>query len=507
LTLIAALGLFCSLADEPKTTAEATEYRETTKYADVVALGEQLAKHSPTVKLSELGVSHEGRKLPLWIIADPPVENAEAAKRSGKLVMFVIANIHAGEVDGKEGLMAFARDLAFEREKPLFEHLVFVFAPIFNADGNEKLGANRPGQAGPPIVGTRANAQNFDLNRDFVKLETPEVRALVKALNEWDPAVFMDLHTTNGSFHRYTLTFEGGGCPAGDSQLIDFTRTNLLPTVSRKMEAATGFKSTFYGNFNRDRSKWETVPPTPRYGFHYAGLRNRLSVLSESYSYAPFPERVRASKAFVREVAAFTAENRKTIGDMLASARSEDLREPKEDDTIVLRHREAPTEGPKAILGFVEETKDGKRRPTKEPKEYPVVYTGGAEPTLKVPRPFAYAMPKSKAVVETLERHGILFEELTAAKERDVEVHCIDKIVRGRAFQGHQPTTVEATTRREKRTLPAGTVVVHTNQRLGRLAAYLLEPRAMDGLVQWNFFDDAMKEGEDFPVLRVVTKP
>lgn len=506
MTQLLAVVLLCSPADEPKTTAEATDYRETTKYADVVAFGEQLAKASPTVRLTDLGVSHEGRKLPLWIIADPPVENAEAAKRSGKLVMFVIANIHAGEVDGKEGLMAFARDLAFGREKPLLEHLIFVFAPIFNADGNEKFGSNRTSQAGPPFVGTRANAQNFDLNRDFVKLKTPEVRALVKSLNEWDPAVFMDLHTTNGSFHRYTLTFEGGGCPAGDSRLIEFTRSQLLPTVSRKMESATGFKSTFYGNFNRDRSKWETVPPTPRYGFHYAGLRNRLSVLSESYSYAPFPERVRASKAFVREVAAFTAENRKAIDDLLTAARTDDLREPKPDEEIVLRHREAPTEGPKAILGFVEETKDGKRRPTKEPKDYPVVYTGGAETTLKVPRPFAYAMPKSKAVVETLERHGILFEELTAAKEREIEVHRIDKIMRGRAFQGHQPTSVEATTRKEKRTLAAGTVVVRTNQRLGRLAAYLLEPQAMDGLVQWNFFDDAMKEGEDFPVVRVMEK-
>jgi dipeptidyl-peptidase 4 len=495
-----------SQGDSLKTVAEETGWQKTSKYADVVSFCEQLAKASPVVRLSEMGVSHEGRKLPLVILADPPVADADAAKRSGKLIVFVLANIHAGEVDGKEAILAFARDVAAAGERPLLEHLVFAIAPIFNADGNERFGDHRPEQAGPPLVGTRANAQSLDLNRDFVKLETPEVRALVRTLTQWEPAVFIDLHTTNGSFHRYTLTFEGGGSPAGDARLVAFTRDRLLPTVSKRMESRAGYKSTFYGNFAAGRTRWETVPPTPRYGFHYAGLRNCVSILSESYSYAPFPERVAASKAFVREIAHFTDEHRKTIHEMLAAARAEAVRDPAPTDAIVLRHKESPLAEPKAILGFVEETKEDKRRPTqtRTPKEYPITYMGGATPTLSVRRPFAYLFPPLPRLVENLGRHGVQVEKLTEPFEASLDVYRVEKITRGRLFQGHQATTVDAVVRQERKQLPTGSIIVRTTQPLGRLAAYLLEPQSSDGLVQWNFFDGEINESKDFPVVRLV---
>lgn len=503
-------AVFCSQAiasaqpDSLRTVAEESGYKATTKYADVIAFGERLAKASPLLRLGEMGVSHEGRKLPLWILADPPIADAEAAKKSGKLVFLVLGNIHAGEVDGKDALMEFSREVATGPDKSLLKDLIFVFAPIFNADGNERFANNRPEQAGPPLVGQRANAQKLDLNRDFVKLESPEVRALVRTLTIWDPAVYIDLHTTNGSFHRYTLTFEGGGSPAGDSRLVEFTRHQLLPTVSRKMEAATGCKSTFYGNFADARKLWETVAPTPRYGFHYAGLRGCVSILSESYSYAPFPERVAVSKAFVREIAKFTAENHETIIKMISDARADSVRAPRPDDSIVLRHKEAPLAEPKAILGFVEERKEGKTVPTKALKDYSVTYMGGATPTLSVRRPFAYAFAALPKVVTNLEQHGITVERLVEPVEASVEINRVEKIARGRLYQGHQPTTIDSVARAEKRTLPEGTFIVRTSQPLGRLAAYFLEPQSSDGLVQWNFFDGQIEEGKDFPVMRVV---
>src|SRR5207245_4999970 len=136
---------------------------------------------SPLVRLGELGTSVEGRKLPLLILADPPVATAEEAARSNKLVVYAQGNIHAGEVDGKEALLMLVRDLATAKERPLLKDLVLVFAPIFNADGNERISKeNRRAQVGPAEgVGVRANAQGLDLNRDFVKLESPEVQALV----------------------------------------------------------------------------------------------------------------------------------------------------------------------------------------------------------------------------------------------------------------------------------------------------------------------------------------
>jgi hypothetical protein len=457
--------------------------------------------------VAELGVSHESRKLPLLILADPPIASAEEAAKSKKLVVFAMGNIHAGEVDGKEALLMLARDLALAKERPLLKDLVLVFAPIFNADGNEKMAKNRPTQAGPENVGTRTNAQGLDLNRDFVKLESPEVRALVRFLNKWDPAVVIDCHTTNGSYHRYTLTYEGGRCPAGDARIVNYLRDEMLPEVSRRLEKRTGYKSYFYGNFSADHTRWETVPPTPRYGTHYVGLRNRLAILSESYTYAPFKDRVLASRGFVLSICEYAAEHREKIRKLLEDARESNIRagkELKETDTIVLQQKAISVGRPHSLPGYVEEVKDGKRVATDKPKEYEVQYTGGTEATLSVRRPYAYLFPASLSkVVENLHRHGIEVEELREAVELDVEAYKIEKITKSPAFQKHQPIALQTKVRKESRRIAARTILVRTSQPLGALAAYLLEPQSADGVTTWNFFDDILAEGKDFPVLRL----
>lgn len=491
-------------AEPPRTVAETSDYKSTSSHADVVAFCEALAKESPLVRVAQLGTSQEGRKLPLVILADPPISTPEAAARSGKLVVFAMGNIHAGEVDGKEALLMLLRDLALAKDRPLLKDLVLVVAPIFNADGNEKFGKNRPTQAGPELVGTRANAQGFDLNRDFVKLESPEVRALVRLLNAWDPAVVIDCHTTNGSYHRYTLTYEGGRCPAGDPKLVGFVRDEMLPDVTKRLKKLTGFESFFYGNFNADRSLWDTVPPTPRYGTHYVGLRNRIAVLSESYSYASFKDRVQASKGFVQAICEYVAENKDAVRKKLTEARDAAAKA----DTIALRAKNVVHGRPVTILGFVEEMKEGKRVPTDQPKGYEVQYLGGTETTLSVKRPAAYLVPAAFGpAVEALQRHGLDVEELREDVELDVEAYKIDTITKGRDFQKHQPVTLEATARKESRRVEAGTRLIRTTGPLGHLATYFLEPQSADGLATWNFFDAALQEGKDFPVLRLAAIP
>ena len=235
-------------------------------------------------------------------MADPPVKTAAEAARSGKLVCLVIGNIHAGEVCGKEALPMLLRDSRSPgRIRPCLKDLVLAVAPIYNADGNERVSkTNRPGQVGPEEgMGQRANARGLDLNRDFIKLEAPETRGLVRFLNEWNPHLFIDTHTTNGSYHRYTITYEGPKNPAGDPRVIAFMRQTFFPEVTAAFEKRTGLKAFYYGNFNRDHTQWTTYPAEARYGTTYVGLRNRLSVLSEAYSHAPYKTRVLATRDFV----------------------------------------------------------------------------------------------------------------------------------------------------------------------------------------------------------------
>ncbi len=492
--LLLAPGLF---AQQLQTVAEKTDYKTTSRYEDVIAFCEAIAQRSPTAKLSYFGTTQEGRKLPLLVIGNPAIATPEEAKRSGKLVVLAFANIHAGEVDGKEALLALARDLTDQKNHPLLKDLVILLAPIFNADGNEKLGPkNRPGQNGPPETGVRANAQGFDLNRDFVKLESPEVRALVQLFNTWDPALIIDCHTTNGSKHRYTLTYDGPRY--GSEALQGWATSNMLPEVRKRVKAATGYDTAPYGNFSQDRTKWETYPSTPRYGIQYIALRDRVGILSESYSYASFKDRVLSSQAFVTACFEYAAEQKDHIPKLFGVAASANKGLPIRTKTVAY-----PEKLP--ILGYEEVLKDGKRTSTDKPKTYELDWIARVQSDQVVELPFAYLIPPRFATaIETLQRHGVKVEELREDIELPVEINQLQAVeIANRPFQKHQLVTVESKPQKEKRRIPAGTLVVKTEQPLGMLAGYLLEPMAEDGLTTWGFFTEALKPGQEFPVLRL----
>lgn len=481
-----------------ETIAEMSNFTATSRHADVVDFCEKLAKRSPVVRLAEMGVSHEGRKIPLVILADPPVATAAEAAESGKLVVFAMGNIHAGEVDGKEALLMLARDLALAGERPLLKDLILVFCPNFNPDGGDRLGKNRPHQAGPSEVGIRANAQGFDLNRDFVKLETPEVQALVRFLRHWDPALVIDCHTTNGTSTRYTLTYDAPRHPANDAPLLRFAHETLLIEAGRRLEKATGFKSFVYGNLTGGTA-WKGIEGQPRYSTHYVGFRNRIGILSESYVYAPYRDRVLASREFVRGCCEVAAAHKDQLRRLLRDADRAD-RDAPPGARVALRHK-LTSQPDKATVLVLE---GGKTAATGKPRDLRVDVMSRAEATLSAGRPHAYLFPASFAkAVENLQRHGIAVEELRQAVALDVEVYRIDKLTVAKPFQKHNLVSIEATARKENRQLSAGTIVVRTNQRLGNLAAFLLEPQSEDGLCTWNFFDAGLAEGGDYPVVRL----
>jgi dipeptidyl aminopeptidase/acylaminoacyl peptidase len=501
LLLVVTGGLCPPLAKaQLQTVAEKTQYKATSKYADAVAFCEAVAKRGPVAKLSYFGTSQEDRKLPLLVVSDPPVATAQEAKEAGKLVVLAFANIHAGEVDGKEALLALARDLTDKKGHPLLKDLVILLVPILNADGNEKFATtNRPGQNGPAETGIRANAQGFDLNRDFVKLDSPEIRALVKLVNAWDPAMIIDCHTTNGSRHRYALTYDGSRYPTTDTEIALWSSGTLFPEVTRKVKTATGFDIAPYGNFNQDRTKWETYPATPRYGIQYFALRGRLGVLSESYSYASFADRVKVSHAFVTACLEIAASKK---ADILA------LVDPKQPSpaTVAVRTQTVAFPEKSRILGFEEEVKDGKRITTTRPKDHSLDYVGCVKAVDVVQRPEGgYLIPADQtATIETLQRHGIKVEELREDIHLDVEVYRVDAAnIATRAFQKRNAATVQVKKRTDTRRIPAGTILVRTAQPLGSLAAYLLEPQCEDGLTAWGFFNEQLKPAADFPVLRL----
>ncbi len=497
-----------------QTSAELSRYRATTRYDDVVRFCRALATRSPLVRLDSLGRTVEGREIPLLVLSDPPIADAAAARASGKLILFAFGNIHAGEVCGKEALLMWARDLTdpdSAEGRALLRGSILLIAPIYNADGNERVAKdNRPGQNGPEDgMGQRPNAQGLDLNRDYMKLDSPEARAHVLLLNAWDPDLVIDTHTTNGSIHRFVLTYAAPQNPSGPLAPLEWTRDVLLPAVSARLRERTGDRTFFYGNFDRDKTKWMTYSSQPRFGAPYRGLRGHLSILSEAYAYASFEDRVRATLEFVRECAGYAVENAATIRSLRARARAEVIAAGERADgteRVGIRHEIAAFSGSVVIPSELTYRDGWNETSTGIAVDYAVTHFGRFRPTLTVSRPRAYLVPgELETIVEKLRQHGVRVEEEPVERPVACEVYRIDRVERAdREFQGRHEVTIEATPRRERRVVGTGWYRVPMAQPLGTLALYLLEPESDDGLVTWGFFDPWVHEGHGFPVLREV---
>lgn len=512
LTIITILCTFGSLdaGDIPQallTVAESSDFQATSKHAEVVALCERLAKASPRIKLiPDAGKTFEGKPQPLLIVADPPVSSPQEARQSGKAIVLAFANIHAGEVDGKEGVLMLARELGLANTQPILKDVIFLVYPNLNADGNDRIDMkNRPGQAGPSAgMGIRANAQGLDLNRDFVKLDSPEIRCLVKLFDAWNPHIIVDCHTTNGSYHRHVITYDVSKHPACDSAIVKLAMEQMVPELTERLDKKGGWKSFYYGNFNRDKTVWETYGHQPRFSTQYCAMRQRIGILSESYSYASYKDRVLASKDFVHTILDYAAAHR---ADIIKTLNDAAQRQQQGGMDVALRAKIVPLPGRYTILGYAEKEENGKRVRTTQGKEYPVTYVGGVEATLTVSRPTAYLIPRRCTnVISNLEQHCIAISELPRDGSFDVEVYQVTSLNSSQsAYQGRRQVQLEVSCSKKSVELKqTDYVMVKTSQPLGNLASFLLEPRADDGLAVWGFFGDELQVGKDYPVLRLI---
>jgi hypothetical protein len=512
--------------------AEQTAFVETSRYDDVRGFIDTLSRETPRVRVEMFGHSEEGRELPLLVIGDPPAAPGQSG--SALPVVFVMANIHAGEVEGKEAVLHLARRLTLGDLQPLLRSAVWLFAPIYNADGNELISLDNRSEQNGPIggVGTRENVKGLDLNRDFVKLESAEARALVALLTRWDPDVIVDLHTTNGSYHGYHLTYASPLNPNTDTRIDTFARERLLTAVRETM-ARRGWRTYDYGNFatvesieqeleelpaGETRQKaWRTFDPQPRFGHSYAGLRNRIAILSEAYSYLDFERRIKVTEDFVEEIMRFVAGHADDIRSLTARIDSEwvsDTAPAEGGIAFALRPLPNPVDVLVGAIGTKVNPRSGKPmktmvESTASPTSMTVFDRFVTTATRPVPR--EYLMPPSTeslhlAAARLLKAHGIEVEELIAPAQVTADRFVIERVVRAeRAFQGHHETSVTGRFERSSVEMPAGSIVVRTNQPLGRLAFYLLEPESNDGLTTWNVLDEGLAVGAIHPILKSVT--
>ncbi len=513
------------------TVPERTNYIETSLYDDVMAFMRAAAAKAPqTIHLTTFGYSFEGRALPLAVIGAKDA-TPEAVKATGKTRIYIQANIHAGEVEGKEACLEILRAIANGQHGDWFKSTVLLIAPIFNPDGNDRINLANRGRQNGPIggMGQRPNAQTLangtpnylDLNRDFMKMESPEDRSMALLYQRYDPHLEVDLHTTDGSLHAYQLTYNSPLHPATAASVMDALRQQMLPAVTKAIKAKDGFDFYSYGNLPRGGAQGQdrvyAADPdlyTARFEENYVGLRNRLGILSETFAYLTFKDRIRVARRFVEEIVTYAARN----GERLRQATADADKDSIVGKEVAILGRTVRSPQPVQILmGECEEERNPytgammlRRKNVSKPESmYEAIYFEPSE-TIKAPR--AYILPGNlpprimQRVMDRLQAHGISTRKLDKGVSIKGEAFKMASTrTEERPYQGHPARTIVGTWELADLTVPDNSIIVPVDQPLGRLVFLLLEPRSNDSLAYWNLFDDdATRDLKAYPVMRTM---
>ena len=500
---------------DPLTTPERTDFKSTSTYAEVMTFLNTVVPRSRYMRLDTMGFTTEKRALPLVVVGKLRDFSPAGVRASGKTVIYIHGNIHAGEVEGKESAQILLREIAAGKHLEWLDSLVLLVNPIYNADGNERFAVtNRPMQHGPINgMGTRANAQGMNINRDYMKLDTPEGSAMVDVFKEYDPHVGMDLHTTNGSVHGYYLTYAAPMHPNTDSTIVRMERQQLFPTLTSNVKRKYDWDFYWYGDFSRmpggtaADTIWSTFEHTPRYNNNYIGLRNRFALLSEAYSYATFKDRITATNYFLEETIGWFYANATATRRATAAADAQNLvgrrmalraaqeRSPTMETVLV----GGSTLEKNPISGANMRLRTDVRRP-KQMYNY-----GTFRPTETEIVPSMYIIPNTPemaAGIAKLRAHGIVTSPIRGT--HTVEKFAIDSTrTATRENEGHRERTLFGKWQSGGRVDVGDAVAVSMKQPLARLAFLLLEPRSDDGLATWNLVDRAIEGKKEYPIMRV----
>ncbi|NIM90850.1 MAG: hypothetical protein GTO17_07875 [Candidatus Aminicenantes bacterium] len=503
--LTSSLTYSTSTKKKPLTVAESSHFTATSRYVEVIEFIRELQRQSSQIRVETFCQSIEGRDVPLLILGQPVPSSPQELRNDKRGVIYIQANIHAGEVEGKEASLMLARDILLNEKLPFLDKLVILIAPILNADGNEKISPeNRPRQAGPEKgVGVRHNGQNLDLNRDSMKLESPELQGLVRnVLMRWDPLLLVDCHTTNGVYHEEPVTYSWPLNSNGDTSIIEYMRESMLPSISTRLKDKYNTLSIPYGIFmdvNNPEKGWRTFAPQPRFVTNYTGLRNRLAILDENYAYADYKTRVFGCYHFLLSILDYCHAHKDDIAALVVAADRKTIQRglhPSEKDAFAVEFEMKPLKKPVTVHGwemkvFPREGRWPRVEKTDVKRVFTLSYYADFISKRTVKFPYAYLLPDPiPEINEKLLQHGIMLERLTQAVALEVESFRIKEIKGAdRLYQGHRLNAVKGDYAVEQKNFPEGTVFIGTAQPLGTLAACLLEPESDDGLLVWNFFD------------------
>ena len=509
-SLLLALASAANAQSALTTVAERSGFSETGRYEEVTALCDAFARQYPkAVRCTTFGTTPEGRPMKALVASTSGALTPEQAQRRGLPVVLIQGGIHAGEIDGKDaGFLALREVLEGRAANGALDKLVWVFVPVFNVDGHERFGAwNRPNQRGPKEMGWRTTAQNYNLNRDYLKADTPEMQAMLQLVQRWDPLVTVDLHATNGAQFEHDISIQVEPVHAGDAGLRTAglaLRTGVIDDLAKQGSLPLPYYPSFVVQDDPTSGFEDGVPP-PRFSHGYFLLRNRIAMLVETHSWKEYPVRVRITRNTVVSVLEHVARDGAS---WLTTAKQADIaaaslggrQEP-------LTYVAAPAARTVEFRGYAytRTTSDVSgalmtRYDETTPQVWKVPLKDDIRPGIVVEAPGAgYVVPAAEAawVAAVLKTHGVEYRLLGKPWRGDAQVFRATKSSFGSAsVETHQRLTVEGDWTRESRATPAGALFVPIAQPRARLVMALLEPKAPDSLLAWGRFNNAFERKE-----------
>lgn len=508
-TIFLAFSLILN-AQDWKTDYEKSEYKLTPRYNQTMDFCQRLDNSSAIASMQNLGLSPHGKEISMMIIDREGLKTPEAIRAKGRIIVLIQACIHPGEPDGKDAMLMLLRDILVDnKHKDLLEKASILFIPIVNVDGHERFGPyNRINQNGPEEMGWRTNAQNLNLNRDFLKADSPEMQHWLKMYSQWLPDFFIDIHTSDGADYQYALTYDVEVYGTLDSGLTRWLNNIYEPRITGKMKEA-GYPIFPYVQFRKwhdPRSGLRTGAAPPMISQGYAAIQNRPGLLIETHMLKDYKTRVEATRQMLIHTLFILNHQAATLKTLVDMADKSTAAPAFRTQKYPLSYKTSQTDS--TMVKF-----DG--------FDYKVVksdLTGGdwfvydntMPVTMTLPffnkttisaetmLPEAYIIPAEYAnIAQRMKLHGIKMEVLTTETEIKVSSYRFrDYEFRKTPNEGRQMVTTAYDEIEESRTFPAGSFVIRTNQRTARVIAAILEPAAPGSYVEWGFFNSVFEQKE-----------
>ncbi len=489
------------------TPSEKSGLTSTPTYDETMEWLDRLVAAAPFLHKVSLGKSAEHRDVWMVIASLDASTAAQAIRASKKPAVLIQAGIHSGEIDGKDAGLMLLRDLVHKPgKKALLEGVNWLFVPILNVDGHERRSPfGRVNQRGPEQMGWRTNARNQNLNRDFAKADIPATRAVLKAINAYDPDLYVDVHVTDGIDYQYDITWGYMGPQGYSPSISKWLESTLDPSVIARLEAAghiPGYLVFATDNNDPDGLLFKWSAATPRFSDGYGGARHLPTILVENHSLKPYAQRVLGTYVLMESIL-------RTVGahaDSLHRAIQEDRRRRPETVTLgwTVDREAAPEEVTFKGIAWRKRRSEAAGAEVVEWLGEPVTKTlqrvSPDLPVKAVRLPTAWWVPAAwPEVIERLELHGIRFERTARPVEVEVDLYRVKGAkLAPEPFEGHVRIELPEAPAIERQTVTyaPGSVRVPSDQPLADLAALLLEPESPDSFFQWGFFAEILSRTE-----------